>query len=132
MLAALGRADDERQCCRHEQRVAETPEHAHRDEVVDVARERRDARCDDYQREADGQCALGSVAERGPTGDQHCDHLHTEVDGEKQRQLRRRRVQFLADRIQDRVDEADTHEGDDRSECGHPHGPGLTLEGLDQ
>jgi hypothetical protein len=55
-------------------------------------------------------------------GDEHRDAHHGEVAGEQQRHLARRRRQLVGDRLEDRVDEADAHEGDDAGEGDGPDG----------
>ena len=130
MLTALGSTDDEGQSRCHEQRVAQTPEDAHGDQVVDVAREGGDPGGEHDQHEPDGQGALRAVPVGGPPGDEHRDHLDAEVHGEQQRQFRRRRVQLLTNGVENRIDQTDTHEGDDGCECRHPHSTWLAFEGL--
>ena len=67
----------------------------------------------------------GPMREDDPAADQHRHAGHREVGGEQQRDLARRRLQVVGERGEDRVDEADAHEGDDAREGHGPHGSWL-------
>ena len=58
-------------------------------------------------------------------GDEHRDAGDREVAREQQLDLARRGVELLGQRGQDRVDQADAHEGDDAGEGDGPDGLGL-------
>ena len=131
-LAAGRGADDHRKRRRDEERVAEAPDRAQPDELLDRAGGRTQGGGRDDQRQPDQDGALRAELGARRAGDQHREDLDAEVGREEQGDLRRRRVQALGDGQQDRVDQADPHEGDDRGERGDPHLLGLALDGVQQ
>ena len=59
-----------------------------------------------------------------PAADQHRHAGHREVGGEQQQDLARRRLQVVGERGEDRINEADAHEGHDAREGHGPRGAG--------
>src|SRR5699024_5905365 len=121
--------DDRRECRRDEERVAQPPAGPEADDGPDAVRGAGERGEDDNQREAGEQGALGAHAGGDDTGDEH-GHAHDRhVAGEEQRGLARTGAELVGDGLEDRVHEADAHEGDDAGEGDRPDGTRLAPGG---
>ena len=95
---------------------------------ADGVRRAGERREHDDQHQPGEQGALRADPRGDHAGDQHRDAHHRHVAGEQQRDLARRRVELVGDRLEDRVDEADPHERDDAREGDGPDGARLVEE----
>ncbi|QIP38781.1 hypothetical protein G9444_1537 [Rhodococcus erythropolis] len=119
--AAAGRADDGRQCRCDEECIAQSPAGTESDDLADGA----GSACQRGEHDDDGKaykkCFLGADAAGHHTGDEHGHAGDEHVAGEQERNLRRCGVELFADRLEDRIDQSDAHEGDDAGKGYRPH-----------
>ncbi len=82
----------------------------------------------DDEKQAEQQRPPRPDPRRDPARDEHRETRHREVAGEQQRDLARRGGQVLREHGQDRIDQADAHEGDDAREGDGVDGTGLVQQ----